>query len=36
MHIPLIVRGPGVPAGRRAGAHVSHYDILPTVLDFEN
>jgi len=35
LHIPLIVRGPGVAAGRRVDALVSHYDLLPTLLDME-
>lgn len=35
-HIPLIVRGPGIPAGRRVSTLVSHYDLMPTILDLEN
>jgi len=35
VHIPLIVRGPGVLAGRTAETLVSHYDLLPTILDLE-
>jgi arylsulfatase A-like enzyme len=33
MRIPLIVRGPGVPRGVRAGAQVREIDIMPTALD---
>ena len=33
LHIPLIVRGPGVPAGVRISQQVRTIDILPTVLD---
>jgi hypothetical protein len=36
VHIPLIFSGPGIPAGRRVNAIASHYDLLPTILDFEN
>jgi len=36
MHIPLIFRGPGIPAGKRVDALASHYDLLPTILDFDN
>lgn len=32
LHVPLILRGPGVPAGARVGAPVSLVDIVPTVL----
>jgi arylsulfatase len=35
-HIPLIVRAPGVAAGRTVNTLVSHYDLLPTILDLEN
>ncbi len=35
LHIPLIFRGPGIPAGRRVTALVSHYDLVPTLLDVE-
>jgi choline-sulfatase len=33
VRIPLIVRAPGVPGGRRIREHASLVDILPTVLD---
>jgi choline-sulfatase len=33
LRIPLIVRLPGAPAGRRSSALVSTLDLLPTVLD---
>ncbi len=36
LHVPLIFRGPGIPAGKRLDDLVSHYDILPTILDLEN
>lgn len=35
LHVPLIIRGPGLPAGVRTKAIVSDYDILPTILDLE-
>ncbi|MEJ2008923.1 MAG: sulfatase-like hydrolase/transferase, partial [Acidobacteriota bacterium] len=36
LHVPLIFRGPGIPAGKRLSVLASHYDILPTILAFEN
>jgi hypothetical protein len=33
LHVPLILRAPGVPAGRRIGDVVGLVDLLPTVLD---
>ncbi|MBD2869014.1 sulfatase-like hydrolase/transferase [Paenibacillus arenilitoris] len=33
MHIPLVVRGPGVKAGARSEALVSNFDLVPTVLE---
>ena len=33
LRVPLIMRGPGVPAGRRVSAPVSHVDLVPTVLE---
>jgi arylsulfatase A-like enzyme len=35
LHIPFIFRGPGIPAGKRVDAIVSHYDVVPTLLDLE-
>ncbi|RMH01976.1 MAG: hypothetical protein D6702_10095 [Planctomycetota bacterium] len=32
LHVPLILSGPGLPAGRRVPARVRSVDILPTVL----
>lgn len=36
LHVPLIFHGPGIPAGKRVNDLVSHYDIVPTILDLEN
>jgi arylsulfatase A-like enzyme len=33
LHVPLMLRGPGIPAGRRVDARVSHLDFLPTILE---
>ncbi len=33
LHIPLIVKGPGVPAGLRVKQQVRTIDVLPTILD---
>lgn len=35
LHVPLIFRGPGIPSGKRVDALVSHYDLLPTLLDLD-
>jgi arylsulfatase len=35
LHVPLIFRGPGIPPGKRADALVSHYDVVPTLLELE-
>ncbi len=35
LHIPLILRGPGIPEGKRTDALASHYDLVPTILDLE-
>lgn len=32
IHIPLAIRGPGVPVGRTAGVVSSHTDLTPTIL----
>jgi arylsulfatase A-like enzyme len=32
IHIPLAVRGPGIPAGHTAGVVSSHTDLTPTIL----
>ena len=32
LHVPLLMRGPGVPRGRRVSAPVSLVDVVPTVL----
>ena len=34
LRIPLILRGPGIPAGRRVTAGASIVDVLPTILDY--
>jgi len=33
MRVPLLLRGPGVPAGTQIAAQVGHIDLLPTLLD---
>lgn len=33
IHVPLVVRGPGVPRGRRVGGLVRLRDLAPTLLD---
>ena len=35
IRVPLIIRGPGVPKGKRA-APVANVDLAPTILDFAN
>jgi hypothetical protein len=35
LHVPLIVVGPGVPAGKRNSDLVSNYDIVPTIMGLE-
>lgn len=32
IHIPLMIRGPGIPSGRTAGVVSSHTDLTPTIL----
>jgi len=34
VHMPLIVRGPGFPAGERIATNVGNTDIAPTILDY--
>lgn len=34
LHVPLLIHGPGVPAGVRVDAPVSSVDIVPTLLGF--
>ncbi len=34
LHVPYIIRGPGVPARQVSDALISHIDIMPTILDF--
>ena len=36
IHIPLIIRGPGVPVGSTAGVVSSHTDLTPTILKLAN
>lgn len=36
LRVPLIVRGPGVPAGATVHGQVSNIDFAPTLLDFAN
>lgn len=31
--VPMIVKGPGIPAGKRVSNNVSHVDLLPTLTD---
>jgi arylsulfatase A-like enzyme len=33
LHVPLVLRGPGIPEGRRVAAPASITDVLPTLLD---
>jgi arylsulfatase A-like enzyme len=32
-HVPLLIRGPGLPAGRRSGELVANVDLAPTLLE---
>jgi arylsulfatase A-like enzyme len=36
LHVPLIVVGPGVPAGKRLNDLVSNYDIAPTIMALDH
>jgi arylsulfatase A-like enzyme len=36
LHVPLIVAGPGVPAGKRLNDLVSNYDIVPTIMALDH
>lgn len=36
LHIPLIIAGPGIPAGKRVTAMVQNIDYTPSILDFLN
>ena len=33
VHVPFVVKGPGVPVGERVGGSVALYDVGPTLLD---
>jgi len=33
LHVPLLMRGPGVPAGARVRQQVRHVDLLPTIAE---
>lgn len=35
LQVPLIFKGPGIAAGKRADAIASQYDLVPTMLDLE-
>ncbi len=32
LRVPLLIRGPGIPGGRRIAAPVGHTDLMPTIL----
>ncbi len=34
MHIPMMIAGPGIPAGRAVSRQVRSIDVLPTIADF--
>ncbi len=36
LRVPLIIRGPGVPAGQKLNGQVSNVDFAPTLLDMAN
>jgi arylsulfatase A-like enzyme len=33
LHVPLVMQGPGIPAGKRVPTPVGHVDLLPTILE---
>jgi len=33
IHVPLVIKGPGIPQGKRVDKIVQHLDIAPTILD---
>ena len=33
IHVPFIIKGPGIPKGKTVGAMTSHIDIAPTILE---
>jgi arylsulfatase A-like enzyme len=33
IHVPLLLRGPGIPAGQRIATPVGHVDLAPTILE---
>lgn len=33
IHVPLIIRAPGLPRGQRVPGYMTHQDLLPTLLD---
>jgi arylsulfatase A-like enzyme len=33
IRVPLVIRGPGIPAGKTIDSLASHIDVLPTILD---
>ncbi len=36
LRVPLIIRGPGIPAGKKINGQVSNVDFAPTLLDIAN
>lgn len=36
LHVPLIIRGPGLPGNQRVNSIVGQSDLVPTILDLEN
>jgi arylsulfatase A-like enzyme len=33
LHVPLLIAGPGIPAGRRVAGYTRHEDFVPTILE---